>query len=185
MAKPKGVLGEQREVAPGVIGEFVNVNKKGEPIRNKAGQQMTVFRIVSSTPAAAEKARMARSNPRPISQDEAKAAFEKYYARTRTIKRGPRKGLPRFKSPRGRRAARTYDLNHTSPGKDGKRMVKDARYLHNPNRYEYEGVDTGSKVRKPLTQKQQDVLARGQAALKRKYPFPGLREGTQAGGYWW
>ncbi len=124
--------------------------------------------------AAAAKARAARANliNKPITAEQAKKAFDSYYARTRAVTRGQDKGMPVFKSPRGRRAARTYDVNHT-----GKKVIATARYLKNPRGYDFEGVDTGAKVRKALTQKQATNLAAGRA--KR------TAARVQAGGYWW
>ena len=84
---------------------------------------------------------------RPITQAEAQAAFNRFYksrANSR-MTRGPNKGALRFASPRGRKAAMTYDLNHSSKPS---RVITDARYLRNPGRWDYPGVDTGAKVRK-------------------------------------
>lgn len=149
----------------GAKGAYYNIlTKDGKPAR--------VFRIFESSPAAVQRALAARKNPRKITQAQAQQAFDKFYARTRTIKRGPRKGQPRFASPAGRRRARTYDVNHR-----GKKVVDDARFLHNPHAYDFQGVDTGAKARKPLSAAQQAALARGRAALQAKR--------GQAGGYWW
>lgn len=134
-----------------------------------------VFRIVSSTAEAARAASAARSNPRKISQAQAAEAFRKYYARnTHTIRRGPRKGQKKFASKAGLKRAMSYDKNHTNP----KMVVDDARYLRNPHAYEFKGVDTGAKKRKPLSAAQKAALAKGRAALAKK------RNG-QVGGYWW
>lgn len=162
-------------------------DKGGKVLANGAvagfvmGPKGPVFRILASTPGAAKRARDARSNPRQITQAEAQAAFDRHYRRTNTIKRGPRKGQPRYASPRGRNSARSYDLNHTSG-----RVISDARYLHSPHLYDFRGVDTGTKVRKPLTEKQRAALGLGRAALqRRRSPTPAPRKLKQAGGYWW
>lgn len=156
------VPGSDRVLANGATGATYRITKKdGTPGR--------VFRIYKSTPDAVRGALAARKNPRVISQRQAQQAFDKFYSRTRAIKRGPRKGSPRFKSPRGRKAAKAYDKHHTS----GK-VINDARYLHNPHAYDFRGVDTGSKARKPLSAKQRQNLADGRAKRAR-----------QVGGYWW
>src|SRR3990167_3724484 len=58
--------------------------------------------------------RYARTHRRQITLGEAQRAFEKFYNPSTQITRGPRKGQPRFKSPRGVKMAKTYDQNHTS-----------------------------------------------------------------------
>jgi hypothetical protein len=155
----------------------------------KDGKHAQVFRIYKSSPEAMQVAINARKHPRPITQAQAQKAFDSFYARTRTIKRGPRKGQPMFKSPAGRKRARTYDLTHTS-----KKVISDARYLHNPHAYDFQGVDTGSKPRKVPTQKQLDNLAEGRKkhlenlAARKNAKVLGsnvLGQQTQAGGYWW
>ena len=172
------VQGSERTLANGATGASFRVTKQD-------GSQGKVFRFIASTPAAAAAARAVRSNPRTISSSQAAQAFEKYYARNRAIKRGPRKGEARWKSPRGRKQSMTYDKNHRS----GK-VISDARYLKNPRSYDFQGVDTGSKARKPLSVAQRAALAKGRAALRRgtragraqSLPFAGQQ---QVGGYWW
>lgn len=163
------VPGTDRELANGATGAFFNVTKAD-------GTQGRVFRIYKSSRAAVQGAINARKNPRQISAAQAQQAFDKFYKRTRAIKRGPRKGQPRFASPRGRMAAHTYDMTHRS----NKPVISDARYLRNPHAYEFSGVDTGSKVRKPLSDAQRAALARGRAKAAAKRAARG-----QAGGYWW
>merc|ERR1712216_668847 len=77
-----------------------------------------------------------RAQYNTMSPRAAKRAFNRYYNEKHvgTV----------FKSPRGLKQSRTYDLNHT-----GSRVVGDSRYRRNPKRFDYDGVDTGSKVRKP------------------------------------
>lgn len=153
------IPGTQRTLANGAIAGYVMKNGS------------RVFRIVESSRAAVAGAQAARRNPRQITKAQAQDAFDRYYNRTRTVKRGPRKGSPRFKSPRGRRAARTYDKQHR-----GANVVSDARYLHNPHAYDFQGVDTGSKARKALSPKQRAALAAGRAKRAAN---------LQRGGYWW
>lgn len=97
---------------------------------------------------------------RPITATQAQEAFNKYYVNP-TLTRGPRKGQAKF-TELGLKRAVTYDKNHT-----GKRVVADARYLRNPHRYDFQGVDTGAMVRKPASAKQLDWRAKF-AALRRK-----------------
>lgn len=153
------IPGTQRTLKNGAIAGYVN----------QGGSR--VFRIVESNRAAVAAAQAARSNPRQITKSQAQQAFDKFYNRTRTIKRGPRKGSPRFASPRGRKAAKTYDKGHR-----GAKVVNDARYLHNPHAYDFQGVDTGTKARKALSPKQRAALAAGRAKSQAT---------LQRGGFWW
>ena len=115
--------------------------------------------------------RYARTHRRQITLGEAQRAFEKFYNPSTQITRGPRKGQPRFKSPRGVKMAKTYDQNHTS------RTVTDTRYLRNPGRWDFAGVDTGSKVRKPPTEAQ---LRARQALATRRRALPKFKLSAQA-----
>lgn len=169
MSQLQQVQGTERTLPNGAVGATYRM-------RTKDGRDATVFRILRSTAAAAQAARDVRSNPRQITQAQARDAFKRYYARTRTIKRGPRKGTPRFASPRGRKAAGTYDANHS-----GKQVISDARYLHNPHAYDFQGVDSGALPRKRVTPSQAAVLAAGRA---RRTANVRAKAG-QAGGYWW
>ena len=56
-------------------------------------------------------------------------AFKRHYAKS-----------PRYKSPRGRKQAMSYDLNHRAP-----RVVTDSRYRRSPHVFDYPGVDVGDK----------------------------------------
>merc|ERR1712232_147819 len=85
------------------------------------------YRIVFGPPGGVPSDRRAR---RKISVRAAKRAFNKYYRE--------RKG-----TERGNKIARTYDIRHTN-----KRVVDDSRYLQNPHRFDYVGVDTGDVPRK-------------------------------------
>jgi hypothetical protein len=67
---------------------------------------------------------------KPIDIDQAERAFKKYYKN-------------RKYSTQGRRlAAMSYDLRH-SP-KDPSKIVIDDRYLRNPGKFDYKGLDDGS-----------------------------------------
>ena len=88
-----------------------------------------------------------RVPPFQITPAIAKKRFDTYYARERLIRRGPHKGEYRYKSPSSRAWARTYDLNHTTkPYK----VITDSRYLSPVGvaTWDYQGVDTGKRVRK-------------------------------------
>jgi hypothetical protein len=115
-----------------------------------------------------------------ISSEQAQAAFNRFYGRTQKHHRGAVKGTPIFKSPRGRKSAKTYDLGHTSA-----KVVSDARYLRpiGPRSYDFTGVDTGSKVRKPLSANQLTALATARAKLANKRAQRGGNQ--QVAGYWW
>merc|ERR1712072_1335055 len=69
-----------------------------------------------------------------ISEKSAKRAFNSHY-----------KNSPKYRSERGRKMARTYDLNHKSE------VHRDSRYRRSPNRYDYPGVDLGEKERKKMS----------------------------------
>ena len=172
-AKGQKVQGSERTLANGaVVAKFrVGPKKDGTP-------SMPVTRIVSapSGPGAMDGVRAFKTVA--ISSEQAQAAFNRFYARTQKHRRGEVKGTPLFKSVRGRKAAKTYDLGHTSA-----RVVSDARYLRplGPRSYDFTGVDTGSKVRAPLTAAQRANLAAARAKLAAK------RTGAvaQVAGYWW
>lgn len=145
-----------------------------------------VFRIYKSSAAIAAGATAARrtGGRRKITKDQAQAAFDSHYSRTRKLRRGPNKGKkPRYASPTGRRAARTYDEGHTTAPD---LVVDDTRYLNSPWRYDFQGVDTGKKVRKPQTAAQKAALAKGRKALAAKRAAQkGGQRGQQNGGFWW
>ena len=105
-----------------------------------------------------------RSTGRPvITASQAQAAFNRFYKRTQHKRRGTKGKF--FASSKGRLSAMKYDKNHT-----GKRVVSDSRYLtaSGPYRYDFQGVDTGSKVRAALSSNQLKVLkaARDKLAAK-------------------
>lgn len=130
---------------------------------NKAdGSVGVVTRIVGSSPAIAAAARAAKTAT--ITQAQAQAAFDRFYGRTKVTRRGTI--AKRFVSPRGRKSARTYDLNTSA------RVIADRRYLTpaGPYRYDFAGVDAGSRARKVGTEAQLARLAAGR-----------LRRGTAEG----
>ena len=151
---------------------------------NKNGKKQIKFVAGAGTTAAAQKARDAKAlrGSTTITKAKAQAHFDKYYARTRKVGRGAR-GHPVFASPRGRRQARTYDVNHTS------NVVDSQRYLgrHGPRYYDFEGVDTGKHVRKARSAKQRANDAKlGARARARRAQVGGEQEGgEQEGGFWW
>ena len=166
-------IGPIRELMNGAKGALFNLSN------GKTG-----FRIINGPTH--------RVPPRPITQAEAQKAFDKYYSRIGTVRRGPRKGTPRFASTRGLKSARTYDLRHEKPAA---KIIKDSRYLSpsGPYQFDYPGVDAQlmeTRVRKPLSQRQRDNLARGRA--QRSVRNKGWSQGAdnfpplqQQGGYWW
>lgn len=153
--------GSQRTLANGAQAAYFNVVGKPKP----------VFRIFASTRGAVARAQAARRNPRQITKAQAQQAFDRFYKGRRmpTFKRGANKGKSRFSSLVGRQRAMTYDIRHGS-----KPVVNDVRYLNNPHAYDFQGVDTGTLVRKPLSAAQRNALAAGRAKRRR----------TQTGGYW-
>lgn len=123
----------------------------GGYVRNEQGK--VVWRIVSG--ASAQYLAGVRGNARrPITKRAAQLAFNRHYRN-------------RNGSPRGNKAARTYDLNHT-----GRRVVADSRYRRSPHKYDFRGVDTGSAKRKARSAKQRQNDARlralGRAAFQKR-----------------
>lgn len=109
--------------------------------------------------------RVKGSPHKALSPKAAQLAFNRHY--------GPR-GLKHYASPRGQKAARTYDLNHT------KNVVGDIRYRRSPHRFDYQGVDTGAKVRAARSPAQKANDARLKANPVRR-----ARKVKQDGGYFW
>lgn len=187
------------ELSNGATGRFVQVQKKDGTMGRR-------FRIVTGA-SAAQMAQVRAAKDRQITQAQAQEAFDRYYSKTcikNARKADPSRSLK--SAQRGCKAERTYDLNHTGKPE----MVRtNTSYLLNPHSFEFPGVDTGNKVRKPLTDAQRNALQRGRNALaakrqtggdhveaelreqfggapKRRVAGPkvaGLRE--KFGGYWW
>lgn len=145
------------------------------------GTATEVSRIIASNPGAAAVARTGvRSAPKPITLEQAKKAFDRFYSRE------DHKG---YASLKGQQLAKAYDSNHTTG-----QTIADARYLKNPSRWEFQGVDTGAKIRKALTAKQVANLAAGRAAGAAKKATKGTAApkcvkgcvpARQVAGYWW
>jgi hypothetical protein len=76
-------------------------------------------------------------------------------------------------SPRGNKQARTYDLNHSG------NVVADTRYRRSPHKYDYQGVDTGSKPNRKMSGSE---LAAAQGRIAKARMAKGLRGESQAGG---
>jgi hypothetical protein len=168
----KEVKGSRKTLPNGsVVVKVVGTKKDGT-------QSKPISRIVKGSSKSASTARTGKNAP--ITVEQAQRAFDLFYKRTRTLKRGSSAGTPRFKSPSGRLAARTYDLGHTG------KVVADRRYLtpSGPFRYDFQGVDTGSKARKVPSSKQASTLAaaRAKLAAKRKALKSNV---NQVAGYWW
>lgn len=141
------------------------------------GGKTVVHRIIASTGASASAARDARANPKPITQAQAKKAYDRAYKPGAKIRRGPNKGAPRFKSDKGAMAAKTYDAGHT------KNVIADSRYLKNPYKFDFAGVDAGNKVRKPRTDAQKAATKR--LVARNKVMAGKTLSVDQLGGYWW
>ena len=166
------VKGSRKTLPTGAIAtKYVGLkldNKESKPISRLVG-----------TKESAAHARAGKAQP--ITREQAQKAFDLFYKRTRTMKRGPNAGEPRFANDKGRRAARTYDLNTTlKPAK----VISDSRYLSHsgPFRYDFLDVDTGSKQRKVATAKQLATLAAARAKLAAQL---NAKRPNQIAGYWW
>jgi len=94
---------------------------------------------------------------KPITKAQAEMAFNRWY------KDAYRKG--KFASAKGMRASMTYDLNHRS------KVVKDERYLKNPHKYDFRGIDDGPMPKRRLTgaaKKSHERKKRSMAARRRR-----------------
>jgi hypothetical protein len=181
-------VGERKTLRNGAVGEWKMVNGKN-------GKRHVGFRIVQGAhPKGSQAAKDAMAVLRaqravPITKAQAQGAYDKWYKRTHRVGvKGNKR--PRYASPRGRRGAATYDKGHTS------NVVADSRYLRRPDRYDFEGVDTGKTVRKVRTanQKANDAKlgarTRARNAARRPVGLAALEDrgqvgGEQEGGFWW
>lgn len=111
-----------------------------------------------------------RSPRKEITKAQAQRAFDKYYSNPAN-----------FKSRRGMKQAKTYDLRHTT--KDS-RISKTKAYLRNPHKYDFEGVDTGPvPVKYPAGQRLDALkaqLERGRATVAANRE----RRRNQSAGWW-
>ena len=139
-----------------------------------------VYRIYESSKeigealAGARRATAARrrTGSMPLSAKSAQNVFNRYYGAASKVGRGPRKGSPRWASPKKRRAARSYDVRHTL--NNASKVITDDRFRHNPGKYDYPGVDTGVERRGPKTKAERNAAAKRRRAAspkkKRKSP---------------
>jgi hypothetical protein len=156
---------------PGTVKTFAN-GVEGGYFMNPNGKK--VFRFTKSSAAATQYAR--DQSQRKITPDEARAAFNRYYGTTSAMH--PRTGARKYASPRGQKSAKTYDMKRTKPGY----VITDARYLRNPSRFDYPGVDDGTKPKKTVSRATLDRLAAGRAKLAAKRSA--AASAVQVGGYW-
>ena len=121
----------QRTLANGAVAGYV-MNAEGKK----------VWRIVDASGvdmSGLRDAKDGRYSKKELTPNAAQNAFDRHYSE-KNVGQGKR-----FKSMRGMRQARTYDINHTS----NKHVVSDARFRRNPGKYDFVGLDTGNKVRAP------------------------------------
>ena len=163
-----GKVGQTKTLKNGAVGKWM---KKGGKV---------VFRIVKGANAAGiRRARAGRHSikdritgeikGKKITLAQAQKAFRRFYSGSgspgglKAYRRGPNKGKPRYKSVRGKRSSRTYDLRHSLP--EG-RIITDSRYLRRtgPRLFDYPGVDTGVPA-KLLSKKQIDALLKGRTRV--------------------
>ena len=145
---------------------FKHTNAKGEVVK--------IFRFIEgATPEYLAGIRQLRGqSPRkPITQRGATRAFNKYYTYSPN---------GRWASPRGAKLAKTYDLNRGP--KRPEYLVNDRRYLRNPGKYDFDGVDNiGTKAHKMPSAKQLDNLRKGRAMSPRgKAKSPSRQPSRQA-----
>ena len=155
VAGPKDPSGNGRQLANGAMAGYVN-GPNGKP----------VWRILSGADAGYMRS-IAQRGPRTypaISPKAAKRAFNRHYNKS-----------PRYKSPRGRKQARSYDLGHRAP-----RVVTDSRYRRSPHRFDYPGVDVGAKPNTKLSGAKLAAAQRRAAMARRARE---LGSGSQAGGW--
>ena len=164
-------VGARLQVGPYGVPATVDRTASGAKRLRFAKAQNAVERTAQVDAAlAAGAAKRARASS-PMSKADAQKKFNSYY--------GTRRGASgkRFKTVRGLKSAKTYDVNHTS-----KNITGTMKYgtRHGPRLYDYTGVDTGPKRRKPLSAKQRENLALGRrgAAAGR------AMRAAQKGGWW-
>lgn len=134
-------------------------------VRAAIGNQAALVRGSSAARANMAAVRAARWSPnsgksRPaLSAKAAARAFNRFYS----VKN------PRYRTSRGANIAKSRDLcNSVSP------VVNDRRYRRSPNRYNYRGLDDGSRCKRKVSgkrnasAKQLAALAKGRAALARR-----------------
>ena len=154
VAGPKDPSGNGRQLSNGAMAGYVR-GPAGKPVwRILSGADAGYMRSISQ--------RGPRTYPK-ISPKAAKRAFNRHYNKS-----------PRYKSPRGRKQARSYDLGHRSP-----RVVTDSRYRRSPHRFDYPGVDVGAK---PNTKLSGAKLAAAQRRVAMARRARGLGSSSQAGG---
>jgi hypothetical protein len=154
------------ELSNGARGRFVSESKDGIPFRyadtprnqelgrvGKPYQRFVLFQ-------GADEDKIPRGVPRrPITIAQAKRAFNAYWNRKLREAGNNRNKL------RAVAAARSRDLSHGVE----KNIRLTTSYRRNPGRFEYPGVDVGTKQFRSgsqLSQKQRDALARGRATLQ-------------------
>ena len=116
---------------------------RAQVARANRSQQPTSLIPIRQQPQPAMRVKAPRKPKvyRPITIQEARAAFDAYYTaenRTRPSKIHP-EGRLRFNNAERSKA---YDTNYTSS-----HVISDERYLRNPRKYDFLGVDTGPKIR--------------------------------------
>lgn len=155
MVKSKGYRTSEKTGARGAW--FKTTGAKGQPV--------VVFRwIEGASPEYLAQIRelRGRSPPKPITKKGATRAFNRYY----TYSPGGR-----FKSARGAQMAKTYDLNRGPKTQD--LLIGDRRYLRNPHKYDFDGVDNlGTMPHKKASPKQLANLAKGRALSPRGRKSP-------------
>jgi len=153
IAGPKDPSGEGRRLANGAMAGYVK-GPEGNPVwRILSGASGDYLRSIGPKKGSTR-------SYRALSPRAARMAFNRHYKN--------RKG-----SPRGNQQARTYDLNHSG------NVVADSRYRRSPNKYDYRGVDTGSKPNRKMSGAQ---LSAAQNRIAKARMAKGLRGESQAGG---
>jgi len=136
--KARARAGELVTLANGAQGTYVNGK----------------WRIVKGASAAQLSAARSLRGSKKLSQASAKRAFERYYKQRS------------YKSDRSRKAARSRDLS--SRPKSDKKITDTTRYLRNPGRLDYPGVDVGERVSAARGNAAALAAARGKARSPRR-----------------
>lgn len=127
------------------------------------GKATTVQRFVKGANRSwMDKIRKKSQKKKTITKAQAQKAFTDFYSSLSASKltRGPNKGEPRYKNVRGLNRAMTHDVTYTDAP-----VIDDERYVKHPDRYDFQGVDTGKEI--TLSPSQKQALRKARGALKR------------------
>lgn len=136
-----------------------------EPRVNNAGARYAKWIIVQGAPKTyLDKVRTPKGQKqqgKPLSREQAVEAFNRYYARRD------------YKTDAARQAAMKHDMEYSPSHKgvvDKDRIFSSTRYLRNPGKFDYPGVDDGPKISKNSGRGNPAALAAWRAAHPKGSP---------------